>query len=296
MDHLLAKLERESATMSGALRRVAGAVLADPAAAADEGITELAQRSDTSPATVNRFCRALSINGYAAFRVALAADLGRLGETVWAHTVGLEIDGGDSTAGIARAVVAADIRSLQRTADLLDPPVVDRAVDLLGRARAIHAFGLSGSSHAAAELRARLVMIGLPVTAGTDTLDALAAAARLRPGDVQVSFSHSGATAEVVEVQDVARSFGASTIAVTSEPSSPLALAADLVLATRVAESADPRTQSFASRYSQLFLLDVLFVCLANRTAEQSTELYDSARAAVAAHQRRVAIAPRSPS
>ena len=59
---------------TGALRRVADEVLADPAGAARATIVELAERSSTSPATVTRFCRALGFEGYADLRLGIAAE------------------------------------------------------------------------------------------------------------------------------------------------------------------------------------------------------------------------------
>jgi hypothetical protein len=54
---ILARVRSLSPDLTGALRRVAEQVIADPPGAARATIVELAERSGTSPATVTRFCR-----------------------------------------------------------------------------------------------------------------------------------------------------------------------------------------------------------------------------------------------
>src|SRR5690348_13606576 len=76
-DSLLAQVGASLPEFSGALRRVAEWILSDPAGAARSTIVELAERSETSPASVTRFCRALGFEGYADLRLALAGETGR---------------------------------------------------------------------------------------------------------------------------------------------------------------------------------------------------------------------------
>src|SRR5690625_398828 len=57
-------------------RRVAEAVMADPAAVARESITALAQRCRTSAPTVVRFAKRLGLAGYPQLKLALAKDAG----------------------------------------------------------------------------------------------------------------------------------------------------------------------------------------------------------------------------
>ncbi|MBC2932859.1 SIS domain-containing protein [Nocardioides sp. zg-1228] len=71
-----------------------------------------------------------------------------------------------------------------------------------------------------------------------------------------VSVSQSGATAEIVETQDWARSCGAATVAITNVDGSPLADAADLSLVTRAGpETAVPATKTYLTQLVALALL-----------------------------------------
>ena len=98
---------------------------------------------------------------------------------------------------------------------------------------------------------------------------ALTSAALLTPGDVVVAISHSGATRDTLDALEVARRSGATTVAITNFPRSPLATGSDHVLTTAARETTF-RSGATASRLAQLTVIDCVFVGLAQRTYETS--------------------------
>jgi glucosamine--fructose-6-phosphate aminotransferase (isomerizing) len=73
---------------------------------------------------------------------------------------------------------------------------------------------------------------------------------------VVVSVSQSGATSEIVETQEWARSCGAATVAVTNVEGSPLATAADLALVTQAGpEVAVPATKTYLAQLVAMAVL-----------------------------------------
>ncbi|MGD8394718.1 MAG: SIS domain-containing protein [Candidatus Eiseniibacteriota bacterium] len=85
----------------------------------------------------------------------------------------------------------------------------------------------SGDSHVAAELVQRL--LGRADVVARPSMEASAEAAALRPGDALIGISVSGRTPRVLEALLRARTAGARAVAVTDDPASPLASAADAV-------------------------------------------------------------------
>src|SRR5947207_1305337 len=79
-------------------------------------------------------------------------------------------------------------------------------------------------------LQQKLHRIGRVSFAWNDTHIMLTSAAVLGPGDVAVGISHTGATTDTVEALRVARERGATTVALTNYPTSPITEVADLVL------------------------------------------------------------------
>ncbi len=104
-------------------RRVAEAVLADPAGVAGQTITSLARACLTSETTVMRFCRQLGFPGYPELRLALAAEAAmQAGEDLGSRVAGSDIAPTDDLARIGRAAFAwSDPHMALSSAALLEP-------------------------------------------------------------------------------------------------------------------------------------------------------------------------------
>ncbi len=270
--------------MPDALRKVADAILENPAAAARLTIVDLAERSGTSTATITRFCRALGFSGYAELRVAVATEMGRVNQQTWQTDIGQEILPGDTLEKVLGVVSGNDIRLIQETGDQLDLAVVEKVAQAIARAGRVLLFGVSSSAAVASEMEYRLQRIRIPTWSRSDAHSALTDAALLGQGDVAIGISHSGRTREAIEVLAEAGSHGAITVAVTSNPRSPLAEVAELVLTTASRETTF-RSDGFAAIHSQLLVLDVVYVSVAQRTYERTKQAFDVTVRAVAGHR-----------
>jgi DNA-binding MurR/RpiR family transcriptional regulator len=282
---LLARLRNQLPEFTGALQRVAEQVLADPAGAARATIVELAEKSGTSPATVTRFCRALGFEGYADLRLGIAGETGRAARAAgWTVDIGREIQPGDPLERVLSQIMAADTRALAETAALLDLGAVARAADAVAAAQRLDIYGISGSALVGAELQLCLHRIGLASWAWTDVHDGLASAALLRAGDVAIGISHSGQTRETIEMLAEASSSGATTIALTSSPRSPLAEVADVALVHAMQATTFRPDASLSGRHPQLVVLDLLYIAVAQRRHDRSHAAFQATAKAVAGH------------
>ncbi|MEP5517421.1 MAG: MurR/RpiR family transcriptional regulator, partial [Bauldia litoralis] len=81
-------------------------------------------------------------------------------------------------------------------------------------------------------------------------------AATLGPGDCVLAISNSGRSKPVIDAVAIARSFGATTVALT-RPATPLAEAADIVIAVTVEEVNDILRPT-PSRYAHMAIVDTL--------------------------------------
>jgi DNA-binding MurR/RpiR family transcriptional regulator len=284
-DGVLARLRSGLPGFTGALRRVAELVLTDPAGASRATIVELAERSGTSPATVTRFCRALGFDGYADLRLAIAGDAGRAARGGgWTDDIGREIQPGDPLERVLGQIMAADTRAMRDTAALLDLREVAHAARAIAAASRVDIYGASGSALVGAEMQFCLLRIGVAAWAWADVHNGLASAAMLGPGDVGLGISHSGQTRETVEMVAEAGSHGATTIALTSFPRSPLAEAADIVLLTAT-QATTFRPDALSARHPQLVVLDSLYIAVAQRTHERAHASFQVTARAVAGHR-----------
>ncbi|NUS05653.1 MAG: SIS domain-containing protein, partial [Nonomuraea sp.] len=154
----------------------------------------------------------------------------------------------------------------------------------VARAGRVLLFGVSSSAAVASEMEYRLQRMRVPTWSRSDAHSALTDAALLGQGDVAIGISHSGRTREVIEVLAEAGSHGAITVAVTSQPRSPLAEVAELVLTT-ASRATSFRSEGFAAIHSQLLVLDVVYVSVAQRTYERTKQAFDVTVRAVAGHR-----------
>lgn len=254
-------------------------MLADPAGVCERSITSLARLCRTSETTVLRFCRALGLAGYPELRIALArAAQGQEDDRQHGTALDTVIAEGDSLAEVVAKIAYADQRAIADTGAAVDVEALQAAVEAVTRARRVDVYGVGASALVATELHTKLHRIGVTSCAWGDPHGALASAAGLAPGDVAIGISHTGTTLDVLDSLRVARTRGATTIAVTNFDRAPIVGAADVVLTTAARETTF-RTGAMSSRVSQLVLVDCLFTGVAMRTFDRSVSALDSSRA-----------------
>lgn len=262
-------------------RRVGQRLVDDPGRVASSTITELAQACGTSETTIIRFCRAIGFSGYPELRLTLATEAGRAqGEGHGNRVVGSDIGPGDTLAQVVEKIAYADARAVEETAGQLDAGTLERVVDALVAASKIDIYGVGASAFVALDFQQKLHRIGLISYAWSDTHIALTSAALLRPGDVAVGISHTGSTADTVDALTEAKRQGATTVALTNFPRSPVARVADHVLTTAARETTF-RSGATASRLAQLTVVDCMFVGVAQRTFDRTQSALTVTREAV---------------
>jgi DNA-binding MurR/RpiR family transcriptional regulator len=281
---LLGRLRIEAPSMPEALAKIVEVILSDPEAAAHTSIVDLAERSGTSTATVTRLSRTLGFPGYANLRVAIATETGRAEQARWETDISGDIGPDDPLDRALGVIAAADTRAIQATAGGLDLDAVKRVADAIAAAGRVELFGLGSSGTAAREMAFRLERIRIPVWFRPDTHTALTNAALVGPRDVAIGLSHSGRTREVIEVLSEASDHGALTVAVTSFGRSPVAEVADVVLITSVHETTF-RLAALSALHSQLVVLDLIYVAVAQRTYERTADALEITVRAVEAHR-----------
>ncbi|MGV9247718.1 MurR/RpiR family transcriptional regulator [Streptomyces sp. NPDC003710] len=286
----LARIRAALPTLAPSERRVADAVLTDPAQASELSISALGEKADTSVATVMRFCRAIGITNYPQLRLALAA------AAAHEHAVGGErpapgtdISATDTLDEIVKKIIYNEVRALEDSGAGLDLQALGHAVDAVAGARRIDIFGVGASAFVGQDLHQKLHRIGHMAFIWTDRHAALTAAALLGPGDVALAISHSGETEDTLEPLQAAAERGATTIALTNVPRSTLAESADLVLTTCARETPF-RSGATVSRIAQLALVDCLFVGVAQRSFDETTAALEKTYGAIQRRRR-----PQSP-
>ncbi|MEK6721840.1 MAG: MurR/RpiR family transcriptional regulator [Chloroflexota bacterium] len=278
---LLVTIRAALPTLRPAERRVAEAVLENPAAIAGRSISALADQCSTSGATVLRFCRAVGYRHYPDLRIALARETSReeADNGAGVHLTG-DISATDSIEQIVAKITYSDARAIEDTAATLDLVALSRAIDAVSGAERVDIYGVGASGFVAQDLHQKLHRIGLLSSVWPDPHAALTSAALLGPRDVAIAISHTGTTIDTIEALRVAAASGAITIAITNFGRSPLTEHARQVLTTAARETTF-RSGAMASRIAQLAVIDYLFVGVAQRSYERTMRALERTYAAV---------------
>jgi DNA-binding MurR/RpiR family transcriptional regulator len=266
---VLSNVRQALPRLSSSEARVAEAIIADPGIVVDLTITDLAQRCGTSLSTVARFCQTLGYSGYREFRMEVASAISR--EAAERDRFGLadsDISPDDAAADVVAKIAFHEVLAIEQTVQGLDVEVLDRVVDAIAGARHVDLYGFGASGLTAQDLQQKLARIGISASCSVDVHLALVTAALRKPGDVAIGISHSGLTSETIHALTVAREAGATTVALTNSPDSPLTEVADAVLTTQARES-PYRMGAMSSRIAQLAVVDFVFVRVAQRRHEE---------------------------
>lgn len=236
-------------------------------------ITEVADQTDTSEATVIRFAQRLGYGGFSALKIALALEL----QEAAPSTPG-ELDLADDIGTIKHKVLESTIGGLRDTEDLLDDTSLRRAVDAIDAARRVEAYGVGSSGAVAHDFYAELIQIGIPAVAITDPHLQLLSAVQLQAGDVALGISNSGSTRDTLDALEAARRAGATTMCLTRRARSPITRMSDIVLLAS-ARSRMLDGIELTDRVAQVAVVDVLWVALAIKRGASRDALARSRKA-----------------
>lgn len=249
--NIIEEIRARGEALTPAERKVAGAVLEDPAAAMKSSTAVLARKAGVSDPTVNRFCLSLGCAGFPELKLRLAQSIARGVPFVNRH-----VSAEDTTETYAGKIFDATTAALSRAQDRIDMAEIAQAVDALAAAQRISFFGIGGSGAVAVDAQHKFVRLDVPAIAQSDIVMQRMQAAGMDSGDVVVFISNTGCTIPLIENATLAASRGAKLLALTAA-GSPLAKACDIVIGIDPVEDADVYVP-MASRIVHLVILDIL--------------------------------------
>lgn len=263
--NLLQRLRERMAELPAAQRSVVQCVLEDPRAAVAATVEQLALQAGVSMPTIVRTCRGFGFDSVREFMLALAQDLAVTGSYLHRSVLAE-----DSAADVASKIVHAAVSSLAELGRRMDPEVIDRVATRLASARRIDCYSVgAASSFMASELQSRLFRLGCSSNAIFDAHQQLVSASTLGPDGVAFVISHVGRMPYTLEAARFARSQGATVVALT-QPDTPLAEIADLLLAVSVPQDAVMRVGTEAY-LAHLVIIEILMVRLAQKLGPVAT-------------------------
>lgn len=254
-------------------QRIADTILANPNAAHDFTIQELALVSGVSSASVSRFVKRIGWESFREFSLALAANEN---DTAFFG----EIQDTDTSEDIVRKVFSGADNALNTTLEMIDITDFDVAADLICNAKMISLFGIGGSSIVTLNGYHKLLRTPLNVQQHPDYAIQLMQAVRMNHQDCAVVVSHSGRNRDTLNIAAKLKENDVPIIAITSFANSPLAKLADICFVS-LAEEVNFRAESMSSLIAQLTIMDSLFTLVGSRLGQDSQHVLEDIRNAI---------------
>ena len=252
MESTLHKIRNLYPLMGPAERKIADYILADTQGIISCSVSELAQKCGCGDATVVRFSRRLGFDGFQALKIGIAGEIGST------SSVGSEIKKDDSCFDIFKKRINDISMSLNMTESVLDSDNLEKAAQLIMKARRIAVFGLGNSAAIAMDAAHKFLRLGLDAQSCTDNHMQAIIASHLDRQSVAIGISHSGSSKDIVDALRLSKIGGATTICLTNFGSSPIIDASDIALFT-MSEETKHSIFGMSSRISQLTIFDAIY-------------------------------------
>lgn len=253
-------------SLSRTHKRVARFILDNRHFSSFASASQLAEKNNTSSATVVRFAQVLGYEGYPELQDALRAELPSY--TTAVNDMQARINSTNQPDSSPHLVFFTDIRNIEQTASNLTEANLDGALQVILQAQRIQVIGAGLSGAGSLFLAHSLKVMGFNTQAvDGEGLQAAIDLSTLKPGDLLIAIDLWRYVRMTVNAVELAKARGVHTIAITDSIVSPLAQMADY--AFEIATEGIAHSLSVTALMS---LLNVFIALLSDRVPQQVLE------------------------
>lgn len=213
-------------------RRIAEFTLRHYRECAFMSLEQMAEATDVSNTSINRYARSLGFSGYLEYRKAMRDELVRSMDLIRSLQEQLT---NEAPADILSKSLAQDKAIIDELMSGLDPAAFTAAVERIEQAGTVWVIGQGSSAYLAGYLvfLARGLGVRLVNLADTGGIESIARTAiDIAAGDVLITICFPRYTSTTAEIAALARRNGGQVISITNSLTSKLALLSDLILFT----------------------------------------------------------------
>lgn len=261
---------KESKNFKGKKKLIADYFLNHADDIVNMSIYEIANEINVSPASITRFCSEVFGLSFMETKIALA----RYEKSDTERTTEL-ISWGSNIKDLPYHLIN-ELESAFRYLALLNKSnIFEECIDLIVNSDRIMIFGIGNSGIIAQDFFEKMIKIRKSSIYALDNSSQVAYSLLATDRDVVVAVSNSGQTKEILSATKCAKERGAKIIALTSNTLNPLRTFADYVILEPNIES-NLRLGAIFSRYFGLFIVDILFIGVAQKLLDDPKEIINS--------------------
>lgn len=213
----------------------------------DMSITELAEKTRTSTATITRFSKKVGAKNFVELKMQINSSNNSNSDK--------KVD------DIFLNITNYYKEVLDNSQKLVDENKIIKLVDKIKSAKKVYIYGIGSSGLTADEMRLRLLRMGFHVSSITDSHLMKINSAIISESDLVIAISISGKTQEIVESLEIAQKNGANTLLITSFENTEAAKYADMEALIYNIVFVDQQ-RFINSQFSVVYLLDIICTVL----------------------------------
>lgn len=213
-------------------------------------ITDLANETGTSGATITRFAKKIGCDSFVDMKIMLGSN--RIEKIIF-----------EDEDEIFSYAYQYYNEVIERTKMLIDKETIFNIVTELKKARNIYIYGVGSSGLTATEMMQRLLRMGFNVHSISDSHMMIINSSIVRKDDLVIGISISGETEEVVLSLKNSQKNGAKTVAITSFEESSINKYSDIELIVYNPRFVNKK-KFINSQFSAMYLLDLISMALLN--------------------------------
>lgn len=241
--------------MFSAEKKVAQFILDEPEKAVLMNVSEIANASDVSDATVVRMCKHIGYSGYYQMKIHLSHELGR-------NILQEKHKNGKPKS--VKDMLEIQAASLLDLANFLDMKTLLSCTKLIQESTMLHVIAVGHTSPVAMDLGFRLSRAGKHTSYFLIPEHFLSALNNAGKSDLIIAISRSGSSRQVLQAVELAREKGAKCIVITARQNSPLSKLGDELILTKSENGLFGENFSPASHLSEMVVNDLLIHMLDN--------------------------------
>lgn len=265
-------------SLKPAEHRAAEFILQNPKETLDSTIQELAQKTNTSYATINRLIARIGFSGIRDMKKSLYQD------SIHNNTLDtlelMTIYQSTSTSDICRNMYAQMREMLKSSYELASPALIEVAAEKILQAKTFCIIGTGMSNICARYAYSYFMRIGINCSFDEDSTHYKMKTALLNPEDILLVISSTGRSEGILECARLAKKNRVEIIALSDYAISPLSQLADVHLFTTPRSASQFMGIDMPLLVAQMYIINALYICCCMKMGSRSTELFNRTKEA----------------
>ena len=237
-------------------RKIADYVINNKEKIIEMTVSELANQSNVSEATIVRFCKKCELKGFHHLKISIAKEMVNSKES----SVSNELDSNNISQSLQN-ILANKIEELKQTISMMNEAEIKNILCSIKNARIVQFAAVGNTIPVAMDGTYKFNQLGIAAVTNTIWETQLALAYTLDEKDVVIVISNSGSSKKLVTLLEIANERKATTISITNHENSPVANKSKFHINTATREKLFLDEFSF-SRVSAMVVIETLYLLL----------------------------------